>query len=113
MPHRVPHSPLPIDQSEVTYEHGPDSTADPSVLRGRTTQLEIADPQAFPGTTRHVWVHEPATPSDEMLPAVVLDNLVAAGAIPPTVGVFVDPGEGNRNAEYDAADATYAGFLVD
>ncbi len=132
MGHRVPHSPLPIDQSEVTYEHGPDSTAVASVARGRTTQLEITDSQAFPGTTRSVWVHEPATaseaplpvvvfqdgagfldPDDEMRAAVVLDNLVASGAIPPTVGVFVDPGDDHRNAEYDAADATYAGFLVD
>lgn len=132
MTHRVPHSPLPVDQSEVTYEHGPDSATVASVPRGRTTQLEIADSQAFPGTTRSVWVHEPATPSeaplpvvvfqdgagfldpdDEMRAAVVLDNLVAAGAIPPTVGVFVDPGAKHRNAEYDAEDATYSGFLVD
>ena len=50
-------------------------------------------------------------PDDEMRAAVVLDNLVADGAIPPLVGVFVDPGD--RNAEYDAADATYADFLLD
>ena len=132
MTHRVPHVPLPIDQSEVIYEHGPDSTAVASVARGRTTQLEIADSQAFPGTRRSIWIHAPATaseaplpvvvfqdgagfldPDDEMRAAVVLDNLVATGAIPPTVGVFVDPGEDHRNTEYDAADATYAGFLVD
>ena len=132
MGHRVPHSPLPIDQSEVSYDHGPDSTPRSSVPRGRTTELSIDGPQAFPGTTRSVWVHEPATapggplpvvvlqdgagfldPDDEVRAAVVLDNLVATGAIPAMVGVFVDPGEGNRNAEYDAADATYAAFLTD
>ena len=52
-------------------------------------------------------------PDDEMRAAVVLDNLVAQGAIPPMVGVFVDPGDDHRNAEYDAADATYADFLLD
>ncbi len=130
MESRVPFSPLPIDQSEVGYDHGPDSTPRSSVPRGRTTQLEITDPPAFPGTTRDVWVHTPPTDSDDPLPivvfqdgggfldpdddmraAVVLDNLIDEGVIPPMVGAFVDPG--NRNAEYDAADATYAEFLVD
>lgn len=60
---------------------------------------------------------------DEMRAATVLDNLVADGAIPPVVGVFVDPGvfpdvedpraRRNRNAEYDAFDSRYADFLVD
>jgi enterochelin esterase-like enzyme len=130
MGHRVPFSPLPIDQSEVTYEHGPDSTVRPGVARGRTTRLELPDSRAYPGTSRAVWVHLPASepagplpvlvfedgagfldPDDEMRAAVVLDHLVADGSIPPLVGVFVDPGD--RKAEYDAADATYAGFLVD
>lgn len=60
---------------------------------------------------------------DEMRAATVLDNLVADGAIPPMVGVFVDPGvfpeiedpraRRNRNAEYDAFDSRYADFLID
>ena len=132
MGHRVPFSPLPIDQSEVAYDHGPDSTLRPGVARGRTTRLELPDSRAFPGTSRSVSVHVPARapagalpvvvfqdgsdfldPDDEMRAAIVLDNLVAEGAIPPVVGVFVDPGDGNRNAEYDAADATYADFVLD
>ena len=123
-------APLPIDQSNVTYDHGPDSTPRPSVARGRTTALEIVDPGVYSGTTRSVWVHAPAAASaaalpvivfqdgsgsldsdDEMRAAVVLDNLIDADAIPSMVGVFVDPG--NRNAEYDAADATYADFLLE
>ncbi|MCF6377742.1 esterase family protein [Nocardioides KLBMP 9356] len=130
MGHRVPYTSLPIDQTEVTYEHGPDSGTLSPVPRGRTTQLSITGSRAFPGTTRSLWVHAPAAaptgplpvvvfqdgagfldPDDEMRAAVVLDNLVAAAVIPPVVGVFVDPG--NRNAEYDAPDATYADFLVD
>lgn len=132
MGHRLPHAPLPIDQSEVTYEHGPDSGRRPTVARGRTTELSITDSLAYPGTARSVWVHEPASapggplpvvvfqdgagfldPDDEMRAALVLDNLVAGGLVPAMVGVFVDPGAGNRNVEYDAADATYAGFLLD
>lgn len=126
---RVPYASLPVDQSDVTYDHGPDSTPRPSVARGRTSNLEIADPGIYPGTTRTVWIHQPAAsaaalpvivfqdgsgfldPDDQMRAAVVLDNLIDDGAIPPMVGVFVDPG--NRNAEYDADDATYADFLLE
>ncbi len=62
-------------------------------------------------------------PDDDVRGAIVLDNLIHAGAIPPTVGVFVDPGmfpdvgslreRMNRNAEYDAFDSRYADFLID
>jgi enterochelin esterase family protein len=44
---------------------------------------------------------------------VVMDNLIHRGEIPPTIGVFVDPGEPeNRNAEYDPFDDAYATFLL-
>jgi enterochelin esterase family protein len=49
-------------------------------------------------------------PDDDLRGAVVLDNLVNAGDIPPMVGVFVDAAE-TRNAEYDAFDSRYADFL--
>ena len=56
----------------------------------------------------------------EVRAGIVLDNLVHAGQIPPTIGVFVDPGiiEGraqpkNRNVEYDAFDDRYVTFLLE
>jgi enterochelin esterase family protein len=62
-------------------------------------------------------------PDDDIRGAIVLDNLIDAGAIPPMVGLFVDPGvfpevespreRKNRNAEYDAFDSRYADFLID
>ncbi len=62
-------------------------------------------------------------PDDDVRAATVLDNLIHAGALPPMVGVFVDPGvfpevenpreRKNRNAEYDAFDSRYADFLID
>ncbi|GAB3026241.1 esterase [Nocardioides flavus (ex Wang et al. 2016)] len=125
----VPFRPLPIDQSHVLYEHGPDSAPRPGVTPGRTTRLQLAGSEAFPGTTRDVWVHAPSTtddalpcmvfqdgggfldPEDDLRAGVVLDNLIAAGDIPPMVGVFVDPVA--RNAEYDAFDSRYADLLAD
>uniref|UniRef100_UPI001180AB78 alpha/beta hydrolase n=1 Tax=Pelomonas sp. KK5 TaxID=1855730 RepID=UPI001180AB78 len=54
----------------------------------------------------------------------VLDALIAEGAIPPTVAVFIEPGAegpglpiyggaGNRSIEYDSPGDAYARFLLD
>lgn len=52
-------------------------------------------------------------PDLDMRAGIVIDNLVHRGEMPVTIGVFVDPGQpGHRNAEYDAADDTYATFLL-
>lgn len=127
---RLPFRSMPVDQSALLYDHGPDSAPRPGVVAGRTTRLRLTGSTAFPGTSRDVWVHEPAVTTDAALPgmvfqdgagfldpeddlraAVVLDNLVAAGDLPPMVGVFVDPVA--RNAEYDAFDSRYADLLAD
>jgi enterochelin esterase family protein len=134
---------LPIDQSDVTYEHGPESHGRPGTPPGETVELTLAPSSAYPGTSRRVLVHLPAD-HDSAMPAalvvfqdgsryldpdgaerggVVLDNLIHSGDLPPTIGVFVDPGVSqdvadprerkNRNAEYDAFDDRYVGFLAD
>lgn len=140
----MPFNPLQIDQPDVVYEYGPDSSPRPQVPHGRTTHLTMDDSRAYPGTTRSVWVHAPAAaarpdlalpcmvfqdggsfldPDHDLRGAIVLDNLIAAGAVPPMVGIFVDPGvfpdvedprkRKHRNAEYDAFDSCYADFLID
>lgn len=135
-----PYSPLPLEQEEVTYAYGPDSSVSPDVPTGRIEQFTMNQSAAYPDTTRSVWVHTPAghdsrrptsvmifndgwwylDPEADVRAGVVLDNLAAQRAIPPLVSVFVDPGlfpaspeSKNRNVEYDAADARYAGFLLD
>ena len=139
---RVPHSPLPIDQSDVRYDHGPDSFGQPDVPAGETIELCWNESTVYPGTWRRVWIHVPAQ-YDPMTPAalmvfldgqlyldpdgqvrggIVLDNLIHQGDIPVTIGVFVDPGvfeaiedrdeRKNRNTEYDAFDDRYATFLL-
>jgi len=139
----VPYRALPIHQSDVRYEHGPDSVRRPGAPPGDTIELSLPASAVYPGTTRRVWVHvptghDPATPAavvvfqdgwwyldpdGDVRGGIVLDNLVHAGDLPPTIGVFVDPGlfpdvedpdeRKNRNAEYDAFDDRYATFLVE
>jgi len=75
---------------------------------------------AFPGTVRRYWVYVPAgydparppnllvfqdgqratNPTGSLRIPTVLDNLIARGDIPPTLGVFVTPG--NLSARYPA-----------
>ncbi|HET9633765.1 MAG TPA: alpha/beta hydrolase-fold protein [Terrabacter sp.] len=143
MPPRVPYRPLPVDQSDVVYEYGPDSRPRDDVPTGDTVELRLADSATYPGTSRTVWVHVPAAyvpgepasvmvfndgwwyldPEGEVRAGIVLDNLVHAGDIPVTIGVFVDPGvfeqcddpdeRKNRNVEYDAFDDRYVTFLLE
>lgn len=136
MSHEVPFRALPLDQTGVRYAHGPDSTLQEGVPPGTTTSFEWSTSAVYPGTTRVVSVHVPAgcdpaepasllvfqdgqdflDPGDEMRATAVLDNLVHRGHIPPTIGVFVDPGGGprrQRNVEYDAFDDRYVTLLLD
>ena len=139
----IPFSPLPLDQSDIRYLHGPDSTAQQGVPSGAVTEFEWNASTVYPGTSRKVWVYVPAQydpvepsslmvfqdgelhldPLDGVRGAIVLDNLIHRGDLPVTIGIFVDPGvfdgaedpdeRRNRNAEYDAFDDRYATFLID
>lgn len=136
----VPYRRLPIDLTDVGYEHGPDSTRRDGVPPGETISFEWRDSAIYPGTSRTVWIHVPAghdpngpaaltvfqdgwwylDPDGDLRGGIVLDNLVHGGEIPNMIGVFVDPGifEGaaepkNRNAEYDAFDDRYLRFLLE
>jgi enterochelin esterase family protein len=44
--------------------------------------------------------------------SIVFDNLIHREEMPATIGVFVEPGAGTRNAEYDAFTEAYADFLL-
>ncbi len=139
----IPYRPLPVDQTDVRYAHGPDSAVQAGVPRGTTVEFEWNDSTVFPGTVRRFWVHVPAQydpaepmslmvfqdgqwyldPEGDVRGAIVLDNLIHRGDLPVTIGVFVDPGvfadiedldeRKNRNAEYDAFDDRYVTFLLD
>lgn len=119
-------------QLEVYSEH-PDSRARSDVPRGKLTAMDKFHSKIFDGTTRDWWVYVPAQYKPESPAAVmvfqdgggykdfvptVFDNLIAAGDIPVTVGVFINPGtfEGgrsNRSFEYDTLSDQYARFLLE
>jgi enterochelin esterase family protein len=124
------------------YVLGSDSRPKEDVPRGALHARRHTGRTVYPGVERgySVYVphgHDTSHPAALMVfqdgarylgpecnAAVVFDNLIASGAIPPTVGVFVEPGEqgpglpiyggaGNRSVEYDSLGDAYVRFLID
>jgi enterochelin esterase family protein len=130
---------------EMRYPLGPDSFRKEGVPRGKVSTFEWNDSKVYPGTERHYYLYVPAQ-YDAKKPAalmvfqdghgymredadfrvpVVFDNLIHQGAMPVTIGVFVDPGikpgapkrDGkpgapNRGIEYNTLSGDYANFLL-
>ncbi|MEZ4700023.1 MAG: SMP-30/gluconolactonase/LRE family protein [Rhodothermales bacterium] len=118
--------------------HAPPAFAQPAAVpTGTVTQHTFEGSQIFPGTVRDYWVYVPAQ-YDGSKPAAVyvgqdgirfnaptaFDTLIAAGAMPVTVGIFVMHGRVpalsdaaqdrfNRSFEYDGLGDNYARFLLD
>lgn len=137
----LPYIRQPVDVSvPVRYALGPDSERRPDVPVGRIEEYQLNESRAYPGTHRRYWVYVPQQHSDStpaslmvfqdgalyMDPAqdlrvpTVFDNLIHAGDMPVTIGVFIDPGvipeapqPRNRNHEYDAFDDVYASFVIE
>lgn len=119
----------------------------PGAPMGRVESFEFNQSEVFPGTNRKVWVYIPAqyretspaalmvfqdghayvSESGQIRVPIVFDNLIHAGEMPVTVGIFLNPGHrgpgapahdgwGNRNNrsfEYDTLSADYSKFLID
>lgn len=116
-----------------TYATHPDGRERPGVPRGQLVAREPWRSQVFAGTTRNWSVYLPAATGDPAAVMVfqdgvrfyqdfvptVFDNLIADGSMPPTVGVFLEPGVfadttvSNRSFEYDTLSDQYARFLLD
>lgn len=117
-----------------------DSIAQPGVPTGTLTQPPVWKSTIFPGTERDWWVYVPTQYKPEQPACVlvfqdgggaknfvptVLDNLIAKGEIPVTVGIFINPGvfpdktlpdgkkRSNRSFEYDTLSGQYARFLLE
>lgn len=126
------------------YRLGPDSERQPGVPAGKVEKLAWNDSKVFPGTTRAYWIYVPAQYDGSKPPClmvfqdgagfvsetgawrvpIVFDNLIQQGAMPVTIGVFVDPGvmpaaspdqqpRFNRSYEYDALGPRYARYLAE
>lgn len=139
----VPSFNLSVNASDEDYSVGPDSLVKEGVPKGELTQLRWTS-EIFPGTERDYWVYVPAQCDETKAAALlvcqdgggfvrekgafraptVLDNLIHAGEIPVTIGVFINPGvvppakEGqqprkNRSFEYDTLSDQYARFLLE
>lgn len=71
--------------------------------------------------------HSYQNPKGDFRATVVMDNLIHEGAMPVTIGIFIDPGTkgplpekrgwqpapSNRSFEYDTLSDQYARFLID
>src|SRR4051812_38665587 len=124
------------------YRPTADSLPRPGVPHGTVTKHSFTS-AIFPGTVRDYWLYVPAQydgkpaclmvfqdgagmikPDDGWRVPTVFDNLIQAGQMPVTIGVFVNPGglpaataealpRYNRSFEYDGLGDRYARFLLD
>jgi len=129
---------------DEVYKHGPESVRKECVPRGTVTGHQWTS-RIFEGTQRDYWVYVPKQYTGEQPAAVmvfqdghayvneagdfrtpvVFDNLIHAGKMPVTIGIFINPGHrekdapenawraSNRSFEYDTLSAQYARFLLE
>jgi enterochelin esterase family protein len=122
------------------YHPNPEAFPADDTPRGSVASFRGWDgARVFSGTTRDLWIYTPhgfdpkGSPPALMVfqdgggylnrdgpvrAAAVFDTLLAAGEMPPTIGVFVMPGakEGSpqqRSIEYDSVTDAYVRFLIE
>lgn len=113
--------------------------------KGTLTKHQFSESKVFPGTQRDYWVYVPseyqatqpaalmifqdgrgfvAKPGKVGYVPDVFDQLIAAGEMPVTIGLFINPGvvpaankdaqpRFNRSLEYDGMGPDYANFLIE
>lgn len=136
---------LPLAAQDESYPRDPASLEQDGIPTGTLTKHHLASSKVFPGTQRDYWIYVPAqykpgTPACLMVfqdgrsyvakpdtagyVPTIFDNLIAAGDMPVTIGLFINPGvvpapnenaqpRFNRSFEYDSMGPRYATFLVD
>ncbi|MEM9015712.1 MAG: SMP-30/gluconolactonase/LRE family protein [Verrucomicrobiota bacterium] len=128
-----------LSGEEESYPAPPDMVKQEGRGEGEIRRGVFDGSSIYPGTSRDYAVYIPEQ-YDASSPAALMvfqdgisylkavptafDNLIHTGAMPVTIGLFVNPGvvpgtgenalpRYNRSFEYDAADGRYARFLVD
>ncbi|MCB9878997.1 MAG: esterase family protein [Planctomycetes bacterium] len=132
--------------AQQDHPYGADSERHEGVPQGKVTHHVHQSTTVFPGTIREYWVYVPAqydgsadaalmvfqdghayvSETGDFRVPIVFDNLIHQGAMPVTIGVFVNPGhhadelpkpgwggKDNRSVEYDTLSDAYARFLLD
>lgn len=136
---------LPLTAQEESYPPDPAAKKQDGVPAGVLTKHEFAASKIFPGTHRDYWVYVPAQyqadspaclmvfqdgrsyvgqPGSAGYVPTIFDNLIHAGDMPVTIGLFINPGvvpapnknaqpRFNRSFEYDGMGPNHPTFLVD
>jgi enterochelin esterase family protein len=133
--------------AQDAFKPTPDHEPSPNGPHGVVTQMLAWESKIFPNTVRDWWVYVPAQYQPDGSAAVmvfqdgrgyqdlkghwrvptVFDNLIARGEMPPTVAIFINPGNdpknvpkpgvrfrpSNRGYEYDSLGDRYARFLLE
>ncbi len=135
---------LQAEKVEESYPAPPEAEIKEGVPQGTVTEYTFDQSTIFPGTTRSYFIYVPAQYTGEK-PAclmvfqdgggfanrkgqskapTVFDNLIHEGAMPVTIGLFVNPGvvpapndqaeaRYNRSYEYDGMGDLWARFLIE
>ncbi|MHC4878644.1 MAG: alpha/beta hydrolase-fold protein [Planctomycetota bacterium] len=135
---------IPIVTTKPEWKPHPDAVASDDVPKGTVEQQEPWESKIFPGTIRDWSIYVPAQYTGDEPAALmifqdgermrkidgrwriptVFDNLIARGDMPPTIGVFINPGHdkskqrvrgrhSNRGFEYDSLGDRYVRFLLE
>ena len=131
-------------QDKINYPTPPEAARHEGVPRGRLIQGTYRESRIYPGTERDYWIYVPEQlvankPAPLMVfqdgkaycsddwgsrAHIVFDNLIHEGALPPVIGLFINPGvvpagndralpRFNRSFEYDDVSDRYARFLIE
>jgi enterochelin esterase-like enzyme len=127
---------------DAPYHPCPEAYSREEVPAGTITKFsDWQETQIFAGTTREMWAYVPPGAGDSspviifndgagylgrkghIRATIVLDNLLAAGQIEPTIAVFINPGTAadpddtrigpdQRSYEYDSVTPVFGHFLI-
>ena len=143
-------------EEQRLYPPPPEASVVEGTPTGTVTELlRWSESTVYPDTERDIWIYVPhqhdtgaaasllvvndgksyLNPEGLVRTTVILDNLIAAGSIPPTVAVFLEPGrrrhpppddpsvgadgagdivdDAQRSLEYDTVSETYGRFLLE
>jgi enterochelin esterase-like enzyme/sugar lactone lactonase YvrE len=132
---------IPSTETKPAWEPHPDAVVSDAVPHGSVESMPAWESIVFEGTTRDWAIYVPAQYKKEQPAAfmvfqdgermrdvkgrwrvpVVFDNLIARGDMPPTIAVFINPGQrsgngrnrSNRSLEYDGLGGRYSRFLLE